>query len=203
QQAELLEEANNEYSRIVTRVEHARYPVNKTVPPTPGTVPLSIPATFLHDVGKHLAQTSKTGVKVRQYSDYPFPWRTNGGPRDDFERAALLRLRQRKGQETVHEFTEIDGQRVVRYAQARIMNSTCVECHNTHPQSPRKDWREGDVRGVLVIIRPLDKDEARVGEALHLALLLSAVVSGLLLAGSMLLVWCGRRRTASARMDGA
>jgi serine/threonine protein kinase len=195
QQAELLEEANNEYSRIVTRVEQAKYRVNKTVPPTPDTVPLSIPATFLHDVGEHLAQTSKTGVKVRQYSDYPFPWRTDGGPRDDFERAALLRLRQSKGQETVHEFTEIDGQRVVRYAQARVMKRTCVECHNTHPQTPRKDWQEGDVRGVLVIVRPLDKDEARVGEALHLALLLSAVVSGLLLGGSMLVVWAGRRRT--------
>jgi serine/threonine protein kinase len=194
QQAELLEEANNEYSRIVTRVEQAHYPVNKTVPPTPGTVPLSIPATFLHDVGEHLAQTSRTGVHVRQYSDYPFPWRVDGGPRDDFERMALQRLRQSQGRETAHEFTEIGGQRVVRYAQARVMKSTCVECHNTHPQSPRKDWQEGDVRGVLVIIRPLDKDESRVSEALHLALLLSAVVSCLLVGGSMLAVWAGRRR---------
>jgi serine/threonine protein kinase len=195
QQAELLEEANKEYSRIVQRVEQAKYPVNKTVPPTPNTVPLSIPATFLHDVGQQLSRTSKTGVKVRQYSDRPFPWRTDGGPRDDFERTALLRLRRSKGQETAHEFAEIDGQRVVRYAQARVMNRTCVECHNTHPQSPRKDWQDGDVRGVLVIIRPLGKDEARVGEALRLALLLSAVASGLLLGGSLLVVWAGRRRT--------
>ena len=35
----------------------------------------------------------------------------------------------------------------------------------------------------------------RVGEALRLALLLSAVVSGLLLGGSMFAVWAGRRRT--------
>jgi hypothetical protein len=48
---------------------------------------------------------------------------------------------------------------------------------------------------VLEIIRPLDRDEARVGEALGLALLLSAVVSGLLLGASMLVVWAGRRRT--------
>jgi serine/threonine protein kinase len=195
QQAELLEEATNEYSQIVTRVEQGKYPVNKTVPPTPGTVPLSIPATFLHDVGEQLAQTSRTGVQVRQYSDYPFPWRTNGGPRDDFERAALLRLRQSQGQETVHEFTAIGGQPVLRYAQARVMKRTCVQCHNTHPQAPRKDWREGDVRGVLEIIRPLDKDEARVGEALRLALLLSAAVSGLLFGGSMLVVWAGRQRS--------
>jgi serine/threonine protein kinase len=195
QEAELLEAANDEYSRIVSRVEHANYPVNKTVPSTPGTVPLSIPATFLHDVGEQLAQTSRTGVKVRQYSDHPFPWRTDGGPRDEFERAALQRLRESKGQETAYEFTEIDGRRVVRYAQARVMRRACVECHNTHPQSPRKNWQEGDVRGVLVIIRPLDNDEARVGEALRLALLLSAVVSGLLVGGSVLVMWSGRRRS--------
>ena len=195
QQAELLEEATKEYSRNVQRVEKANFTVNKTVPPTPGTVPLSIPATFLHDVGQQLGLTGRTGVKVRQYSDYPFPWRTDGGPRDEFEREALRRLRQSKGQETVHEFTEMGGQRVVRYAQARVMERSCVECHSTHDQSPRKDWQVGDVRGVLEIIRPLDKDEARVSEALRLALLLSAVVSGLLLGGSMLVVWAGRRRS--------
>jgi serine/threonine protein kinase len=199
QQAELLEEATKEYSRNVQRVVHAKFSVNKTFPPTPNTVPLSVPATFLHDVGEQLAQTSKTGVKVRQYSDYPYPWRSNGGPRDDFEVAALRRLRQSKGRETAHEFTEIDGQRVVRYAQARVMERACVECHNTHPQSPRKDWQEGDVRGVLVIIRPLGNDEARVAEALRVALLLSALVAGLLLAGSLLVVWAGGAPSAGLR----
>jgi serine/threonine protein kinase len=193
QQAELLEEATREYSRNVQRVEKASFTVNKTVPPTPGTVPRSIPATFLHDVGQQLSLTGRTGIKVRQYSDISFPWRTDGGPRDDFEREALRRLRQSKGQETVHEFTEMDGRRVVRYAQARVMERSCVECHSTHPQSPRKDWQVGDVRGVLEIIRPLDRDEARVGQALRLALLLSAVVSCLLLGGSLLVVWAGRR----------
>ena len=71
------------------RVEQAHYPVNKMVPPTPNTVPLSIPATFLHDVGEELSHDSKTGIQVRQYSDYPFPWRVDGGPRNDFERNAL------------------------------------------------------------------------------------------------------------------
>lgn len=195
QQAELLEEATKEYSRNAQRVERAGFTVNKTVPPTPGTVPLSIPATFLHDVGHQLGLTGRTGVKVRQYSDYPFPWRTDGGPRDEFEREALRRLRRSKGQESVHEFTEMGGQSVVRYAQARVMERSCVECHSTHDQSPRKDWQVGDVRGVLEIIRPLDKDETRVGEALRQALVVSAVVSGLLLGASVLVIWAGRRRT--------
>jgi serine/threonine protein kinase len=194
QQAELLEEATREYSRNVETVTKSNYTVNKMVPPTPGTVPLKIPATFLHDVGEQLELTGRTGVKVRQYSDHPFPWRTGGGARDKFEREALRRLRESKGQETVHEFTEMDGKRVVRYAQARVMQRSCVECHNTHPQSLKKDWQVGDVRGVLEIIRPLDKDESRVGEALRLALLLSAVVSGLLLGGGMVAAAAGRKR---------
>jgi hypothetical protein len=198
QQAELLEEATKEYSRIAQRVERARFTVNKTVPPTPGTVPLSIPATFLHDVGRELGRTGRTGVQVRQFSDYPFPWRADGGPRDEFEREALRRLRRNKGRAAVHEFTEVGGQRVVRYAQARVMERSCVECHGTHDQSPRKDWRVGDVRGVLEVIRPLDRDEARVRQALRLALLVSLMVSALLLGGSSLLVWTGRSRRTHA-----
>jgi eukaryotic-like serine/threonine-protein kinase len=194
QQADLLEHATNQYSEIVQRVEQAHYLVNKMVPPTPDTVPLSIPATFLHDVGEELHRDSRTGIQVRQYSDYPFPWRIGGGPHDDFEREALVRLRQTGGQETAHDFTEIDGEPVVRYAQARIMKQSCVDCHNTHPLSNRKDWKVGDVRGVLEIIRPLKNDEARVTQALQLTLLLSAIGSGLLLFGSALAVWARRRR---------
>jgi serine/threonine protein kinase len=194
QQADLLEHATKQYSQIVQRVEKAHYPVNKMVPPTPDTVPLSIPATFLHDVGEQLHQDSQTGIRVRQYSEEPFPWRKDGGPHDDFERDALQRLRNSKGQETVHDFTEIDGEPVVRYAQARIMQQSCVDCHNTHPLSTRKDWKVGDVRGVLEIIRPLKHDQARVKQALQLTLLLSAIGSGLLLLGSALAVWGTRKR---------
>jgi eukaryotic-like serine/threonine-protein kinase len=195
QQAELLERATNQYSLIVQRVEQAHYPVNKMVPPTPDTVPLSIPATFLHDVGEALHQDSKTGIQIRQYSDYPFPWRIGGGPHDDFERDALVRLRQSNGQGNVYDFTEIDGEPVIRYAQARIMKQSCVNCHNTHPLSTRKDWKVGDVRGVLEIICPLKNDEARVTQALQLTLLLSAIGSGLLLLGSVLAIWSTRRRS--------
>ncbi len=193
-QAEMLEEATKEYSRNVQQVVQAKYPVNTMVPPTPNTVPLSVPETFLHDVGDRVAQTSKSGIRIRQYSDFPFPWRVGECSPDDFERAALESLRESKGRKPVHEFTEVSGMPVVRYAQARIMQKACVECHNTHPKSPRRDWKEGDVRGVLEIILPLEKQEQRVGEAVRSALLLSAVVSAVLLTGSMLVVWTDRRR---------
>jgi hypothetical protein len=182
----------------VQRVEKANYPVNKMVPPTPNTVPLSIPATFLHDVGEELSRDSHTGIQVRQYSDYPFPWRTNGGPHDDFERLALTHLRDTEGKDPVHEFTDLDGEPVVRYAQARIMQQSCVDCHNTHPMSTKTDWKVGDVRGVLEIIRPLKNDQARVTQALRITLLLSGLGSGLLLVGSALAVWTARAKHDSS-----
>jgi hypothetical protein len=65
--------------------------------------------------------------------------------------------------------------------------------------STRKDWKVGDVRGVLEIIRPLKNDEARVAQALEITLLLSLVGSGLLLSGSLLAICAMRPRAGSGR----
>jgi adenylate cyclase len=29
-----------------------------------------------------------------------------------------------------------------------IMERPCVSCHNSHPESPKTDWKVGDVRGI-------------------------------------------------------
>ena len=36
------------------------------------------------------------------------------------------------------------------------MESSCVACHNTHPDTPKDDWKVGDVRGILEITKSLD-----------------------------------------------
>jgi len=41
------------------------------------------------------------------------------------------------------------------YAERATM-SACVECHNTHPESPRRDYRLGDVLGAVVVRIPLE-----------------------------------------------
>ena len=35
------------------------------------------------------------------------------------------------------------------------MQPACVECHNSHPETPKKDWKVGDLRGVLEISMPM------------------------------------------------
>ena len=46
---------------------------------------------------------------------------------------------------------------VLRVAIAdRMVAKVCVDCHNSHPQTPKNDWKIGDVRGVLELITPID-----------------------------------------------
>ena len=47
---------------------------------------------------------------------------------------------------------ERDGRDVLRVAIAdRMVAEACVNCHNSHPDTPRRDWKMGDVRGVLEV----------------------------------------------------
>src|SRR5262249_38723532 len=95
---------------------------------------------------------------------------------------------------------EFQGRPVLRYFTARRMRATCVECHNTHPDSTKTDWKPGDVRGVLEIVHPLDRDVARAREGLRGTFLLMAAVSGSLLglAGMALFVGKGGKEGLSS-----
>jgi adenylate cyclase len=79
------------------------------------------------------------------------------------------------------------------------MQSSCVSCHNTHPDSPKKDWKVGDVRGVLEIITPLDRyiNQTRKGLSGLTALLGTMAV----LALSGIAVVIGRLRNLSTELE--
>lgn len=154
---------------------------------------LPYPKTFVIDASKRL-NADVVGMQVRLYSDNP--WRTVGGPKDDFERTALAKLRAQANLEgskfEYHEFPKHDGQPLVRYARAQIMQENCVKCHNTHASSPKRDWKVGDVVGVLAITRPLDRDIERTRSGLRGAFALMSAIAGTLLVLS--LVFLPQRR---------
>ena len=113
------------------------------------------PATYTIELGLNISKQTP-GRIVRLYSDFPFPHRqTTGGARDAFQREALVRLREHPNQPYFRK-EMLDGRLAFRYAEAVLMEPSCVACHNAHPNSPRKDWRVGDVRGVLEVSQPLD-----------------------------------------------
>lgn len=163
-QAQTLEAVQDFYSTTVVDKVKNVVPVTHRYQMIHGAVP--VPASFTIDLGEHLRRSLSSNMFARLYSDYPFDYRKGGGPKDEFEVDALQALRQNPDA-PYYRFEPYDGRPSLRYATARIMQPTCVACHNSHPDSTKTDWREGDVRGVLEIIRPLDADIARASKGLR------------------------------------
>jgi signal transduction histidine kinase/DNA-binding response OmpR family regulator/HPt (histidine-containing phosphotransfer) domain-containing protein len=156
-----------------------------------GAIPL--PATFAMELSERISQQS-SGMHARLYSDFPFPWRKDGGPRDEFEREAIHQVRQFPDR-PFYRFEDFQGRASLRYAVAdQRMTAGCVACHNTHPDSPKKDWKLGDVRGVLEITRPLDSIIAQTHAGLRETFALMAII-GLLGLSTLGLVIARLRQT--------
>ena len=116
-----------------------------------GAIPL--PATLSIMIGERMNRNGD--AEARLYSDYPFLGQSaDVAPGDDFLNSALTRLRQNPTN-PITAVVERNGRQFLRYATADIMVEGCVECHNSHPESPKTDWKVGDVRGLLEIVLPL------------------------------------------------
>jgi hypothetical protein len=187
QQAEMLERANTHYGTIVDQLL-----TSPEIRAKAERIP--VPAKFLTDLGEDIS-LSESGMRVRHYSRFPFRTRTDGGPHDDFERDALQALEQNPRQ-PFHRFEDYENRASLRYATARPMRDTCVRCHNGHSDSIKRDWREGELGGVLEIIRPLDQDVGRIRQGLRGTFLLMTIISGGLLGLTALVLLAGRRRVA-------
>src|SRR5262249_29617609 len=154
--AELLtltvREAQNLYSReVVDRLKDHNVPISPDYTLRPGTIPL--PPTLTTLLARRISE--REGGAVRLYSDHPFPSNKDRPPPDDFENEALRRLRQ-DPEQPFYRIEPWQGRRSLRYATAEVMrDKKCIDCHNQHADSPKKDWKLGDVRGVLEVILPL------------------------------------------------
>ena len=153
---------------------------------------LPLPATLTLDLGHYLSKVDG-GTQVRLYSEKPFPWRVQERQLDDFQRQALQHLKQNPDVPYVREEI-LNGERVLRYAQADRMTLRCVACHNSYPSSPRTDWKTGDVRGALEVVLPVSQWQITSTSILNrtFVVLLAVLFLGLLL------VWLTVRRFRQA-----
>jgi serine/threonine protein kinase len=159
---------------------------------------LPLPATYALDIANRISSRDPN-VQARIFSDHPWPDRNGGGPRDTFERRALtwLAANNRRSEQRFREYSEIaeeDGERWLWYARPRLMEKSCLACHNDPKgRSPKKDWHVGDVGGVIKIGRRLESPAgSRTGTGAALALM---TASGLTLAAFGLVTFRRRKMT--------
>lgn len=145
----------------------------------PNTLPL--PATLVKALGQSI-EHYYPGMSIRLYSDYPFPNRAATETYDAFEKRSLAALRAAPEQE---QFTMENraGQRLVRLAVADRMQAACVACHNARLDSPRRDWKVGDVRGAIEITVPVDQMESNMDRGIWQVGLV--VLAGICVIGSV------------------
>lgn len=161
--------------QVVSRAKLSGMNINYDWDTKPNTLPL--PATFTNVLGKHIKKQNP-GTAIRLYSRYPFPHRKATETYDPFEMEAL-RVLEQNPKTSFYRKEIINGRLSMRYAIADVMQESCVGCHNSHPESPKTDWKVGDVRGVVEIITPIDQVQA--GLMNGTMVLLACVAMGLLL----------------------
>jgi methyl-accepting chemotaxis protein len=172
---------------IVSRAKAAGMSVNYDFATRDKVLPL--PATLVKALGEQIAE-DHPGTAIRLYSRYPFPHRKSTESYDGFELAALAAL-ERDPKTPVRQVEVVNGRLSMRYAVADVMTAGCVTCHNTHPESPKTDWKEGDVRGVIEVTIPVDG--AQAGLTASMWKVAVAVALGMLVVAAIA-VWTIRRR---------
>jgi signal transduction histidine kinase len=177
------------YSRhVVPRAQTAGATVSHDYRNSETTIPF--PATLTIDLANELRETN-SAFSFNFDSNEPFPWRRQR-MLDRFEREALGILEGKSAPKYVR-FENHNGQRSVRVAYPVVMGETCIACHNAHPESPRMDWKVGDIRGVQQITLPL----ADVGTSFLPDMRKSAFYIGIFTFTGLILIWLLLRETQS------
>ena len=113
---------------------------------------LPLPAQMILDGGRLVAQTG-LGIKYRLASLTPiYVW---NAPATDFERKGLEAVTSNPDKP----FTGFVRAGRDRFFQAiyadRAVSQACVKCHNSHSNSPKKDYQLNDVMGGIIITIPV------------------------------------------------
>jgi len=114
---------------------------------------LPLPAQFLQHSGRLVAEGGR-GIRYRLIGLSPIYQRN--APATDFERKALETLRRQPDRPV----TGMVASGKKQYFQAiypdRAVSPACVACHNSHPLSPKQDFKLNDVMGGIAITIPLE-----------------------------------------------
>ena len=113
---------------------------------------LPLPAQFLHESNK-LANSTDTDIGYRLISLWPINKRN--GAKNEFENRGLQEVLK----DSKRPYTEVVMNGPDAYLQAvypdMAVSQACIGCHNAHPDSPKRDFKQNDVMGGMIISVPL------------------------------------------------
>lgn len=173
-----LQSARTFYNEaVVSQVNGLKGITITHAPLNSGSIPL--PATFLKNLSGSMESMNDSQMQFRLYSEFPFPWRSQTGlAQDAFEKEALTILKK-KPEQPFMRFEKQGDRKVLRYAEAQILQPSCIGCHNSYPGTPKTNWKSGDVRGVLSVTQPLASSSAVANSDLREIFLLMVGISSL------------------------
>ena len=161
---------------VVKKTSEGRVKINYDHKKRTDTIPL--PATMIHDLGTIVSQ-QKSGMKLKLYSDFPFPNRANR-VLDDFSINAMKTFRDGSIQDPVTSVEKFEGIESVRVAVVdTLVAQGCVSCHNSRLDTPKNDWKLGDVRGSLEVIIPIE-EQLQSAVYLQVSIIVAILILGLL-----------------------
>lgn len=115
---------------------------------------IPIPATMTLELVDYMNQRD-ANLQIRQVSEFPFTWRKDR-VLTDFDREALDALAS-KNEDEYSRVIDTPLGPMMSYALAVRMEGSCVSCHNNHPDSPKRDWQEGDLRAAQIVSLPISR----------------------------------------------
>jgi serine/threonine protein kinase len=209
QQTELLRVVNSLYTEVATRAKNAGIVVTHKYPEMDGSIP--IPAKFTIELGQRmqsLAESDDHGngldqsfMQLKLYSEHPFRRRNDSPPKHQFGKDALAFYQDERNKELPFDRIERTraGARVLRHATPLVMEGRCLKCHNDpklYEADPfrKTDWKEGDVRGVLEVVCPLEDNTQQTQKTLFETYLRVAGVGATVLTSSWFALRIGRRK---------
>jgi len=116
---------------------------------------LPLPVQLLQETSEMVELTSPN---VRYHLISQWPINKANAPTTEFERKGLMEVQAHPNRPYFGTIDNDGGQLFVAvYADVAVTNA-CIQCHNSHPSTPKSDFQLGDVMGGLAISFPLKKN---------------------------------------------
>ncbi len=112
---------------------------------------IPIPATLSLELGTIFDAARADGrISYKFTSQYPFKNRSTR-QLDEFEIDSIKKFEENPTVTASELFEHKNSADLYRLATPVRMKKSCVTCHNSHKNSPKRDWKVGDLRGIQVV----------------------------------------------------